>query len=298
MKVSKHLTSSALSLSSIRNIIGLLFLSILVTGCNVPPYSNKENSKQAMKGQGFTSFQHNIDGQKIHGVHSGYECSPAILFVHGSPGNWKAWGRYLGDTELNEKGFMISIDRPGFGGSDEGVWEPSLRRQTQTIMQAALKEHPGPFLIVGHSFGGPIAVQAAIDYQDNLTAMVILAGSVDPELEKTKFIQKVADNRLLRWLVPSDLNVANQEILPLKAELELQQPFLDRITVPVFVVQGESDTLVPPGNADYIEKHFHSAQLIKMHRIPKQGHFLPWEQYDLVRSILLEYLDTKAVNGC
>jgi len=215
--------------------------------------------------------------------------APPVLFIHGAPGDWSAWGQYFADTDLNDNAFLLAFDRPGYGGSEKGKWEPDLKNQSDAFIQAAMKEHDGPFIAVGHSFGGPVAMQMAIDHHDKLDAMIILAGSIDPDLEKTKWFQYVADFPPVQWLVPSALNVANQEILPLKAELEKQQPSLKNVKTRIVVIQGKDDTLVPPGNADYAEEQLINADLTII-RIENRGHFLPWEEYDLVKTEILKLL--------
>lgn len=275
-----------------RKYLSIAILGFLVTACSFPPYDEEGQEKQALLALGFTEFNHKIDGRNVHGVKSGDAKQPAVIFIHGAPSDWRAWGGYLADKDLIENVHMIAIDRTGYKGSELGNWEGSLKIQARTVLEAALKEHPGPFLIVGHSFGGPVAVQAAIDYPKEAEEIIILAGSIDPELEETKWFQYVADFFLFRWAVPERFDVANQEIFALKGELEDQQQYLDQIKQPVLVIQGEDDELVPPGNADYAQEHLTEAEL-EIIRIPNQGHFLPWEQYDLVKSKILKYAKEK-----
>ncbi len=273
-----------------RRIILFPIISLLLSACGIPPYDEPGHEKAGKHAHKFTEFNHVIAGQNSHGVKTGDTNNPAVLFIHGAPSDWRAWGMHLADTDLLESTHMIAVDRPGYGGSDAGKWEGSLKQQAQAVMEAALKEHTGSFLVVGHSFGGPVALQIAIDYPEHTNNLIVLAGAIDPELEETKWFQYAADFFLFRWLVPTNFDVANQEIFALKDELKKQQKLLSKIKTPVLVIQGNDDELVPKGNADYAEKHLINAEL-EIIRIPEQGHFLPWEQYDLLKSQILKRVE-------
>ena len=56
---------------------------------------------------------------------------------------------------------------------------------------------------------------------------------------------------------------------------------LQTITMPVTILQGSKDKLVHPGNADYAEQTMRAAQL-RVRRFADAGHFLIWEQPDMV----------------
>ena len=111
---------------------------------------------------------------------------PLIIFIHGSPGTWRAWIKYLKDPQLQRMAHMIAVDRPGYGGSGKGQVETSLVQQALDIAPLLDKASPGQrVLVVGHSFGGPVAARLAMDYGDKITDILILAGSIDPDQERT-----------------------------------------------------------------------------------------------------------------
>ncbi|MCR6679307.1 alpha/beta hydrolase, partial [Escherichia marmotae] len=83
------------------------------------------------------------------------------LFLHGTPGDWKAWAHFMADPELQKRATMISVDRAGFGASDPGRVAPLMADQARLL--APLLEGPGgPTLLVGHSLGGPIGAELAM----------------------------------------------------------------------------------------------------------------------------------------
>lgn len=216
---------------------------------------------------------------------------PLVLFIHGSPGDWTAWATYLADPDLLQDVKMIAVDRPGFGESDPGRAEPSLAKQSSDLAPLLGRAAPGQrIILVGHSFGGPVAARLAMDHPEKVTDLILLAGSVDPAMEKTKWFQIPAQWRAVNWAVPQELLVCNREILPLKSQLEEMKPLWPKITQRVTVVQGESDDLVPPENAAFAQRMLVSARSVEVLRLPGMNHFLPWNRFDLVKSLILKHV--------
>ena len=186
---------------------------------------------------------------------------------------------------------MIAVDRPGFGGSGKSEVERSLVKQCQEIALVLSNASPGQrIIVVGHSYGGPVVVRLAMDYRDKVTDVVILAGSVDPDQEHTKWYQYVADWPLISSILPAPLVVANREIRALKSELTDMLPLWSNVTQRVSIIQGDKDDLVPPENADFAEKKLSKAESLNMVRLKGVNHFIPWSQYEVVRAEIVKHL--------
>ena len=67
-------------------------------------------------------------------------------------------------------------------------------------------------------------------------------------------------------------------------------PLWEKVTVPVTVIQGERDKLVPAGNADYAAKMLVNAP-VEMVREPEMNHFVPWTRPDLIETAIQRHLD-------
>ncbi|NJO26054.1 MAG: alpha/beta hydrolase [Bacteroidia bacterium] len=120
----------------------------------------------------------------MHYAKTGNDTLPTLFFVHGSPGGWSAFERYMKDNDLLSKYRMISIDRPGFGYSQFGDAK-NLEEQSQLISPIVkLLQNGKPMYAVGHSLGGPMIVKLQVDNEDLFTGLVFLAASVDPDEEK------------------------------------------------------------------------------------------------------------------
>jgi len=215
---------------------------------------------------------------------------PLILFIHGSPGDWRGWTDYLTDPVLASKAHMIAVDRPGFGDSGAGQVERSLAEQSRAIAPVLAHARKGQrVIVVGHSYGGPLAARLAMDLGTQITDIIILAGSIDPDQEKTLWYQYPADWIPFTWVIPDNLIVTNREIRALKNELQDMLPLWSKITQRVTVIQGAKDDLVPPANADFAERMLINAKL-SIIRLPDANHFLPWLQTDLVKENIVHHM--------
>jgi len=191
-----------------------------------------------------------IDGRTIHYADIGDASLPLVVFVHGSPGSWKTFAGFMADPYLQDKVRMIAVDRPGFGQSESGREVKSLKRQAALLKPILDRNRSGSAtILVGHSFGGPVISRMAMDYSDQVGALIMISPTIDPELENTSWYQHLVKVPLFKILIPKNLITANQEILPLKGELEKMLTHWNQIHVPVYLFHGERDRLVSPENA-------------------------------------------------
>jgi pimeloyl-ACP methyl ester carboxylesterase len=234
---------------------------------------------------------------RIHYAQIGADSLPTVLFVHGSPGSWDAFIDFFADSSLYNHAHLISADRPGFGKSELGEPEPSLQEQAAALaplLGLGHKKSAGSKpILVGHSLGGPVIVRMAIDFADAVGGLVIVAGSVSPALEAQEWYRPILGSFPVRQWLPTELDVSNQEIWPLKGELEKMLPGWASIRVPVTIIQGDVDDLVPPGNAQFAKKMLVNAP-VEMQMIPKMNHFIPWSRPDLIHDAIRNQLSTSA----
>ncbi len=214
---------------------------------------------------------------------------PLLVMVHGSPGALNAYEVYLQDSLLNAKVNMISVDRAGFGYSDFGTAESSLTIQAGLIAEILKDFSNQKIILMGHSMGGPVIAKLAMDFPELVDAMLMVAPSISPDLEPSNTWRKVLNFPLIRWLTPDGLRVCNQEIIPLENELEAMRADWKNIKIPVTVVQGEADKLVPKGNAFFAKKMMPDSP-VKISIVKDGNHFILWSETSLIKKELLELL--------
>jgi pimeloyl-ACP methyl ester carboxylesterase len=81
----------------------------------------------------------------------------------------------------------------------------------------------------------------------------------------------------------------------LKEELELMLPLWKTIAIPSVVIQGEEDMLVAPGNGAFADSMLVNAPH-EIIMLKNQNHFLPWNQSDLVKSTILDMIQSLKTN--
>ncbi len=265
--------------------------SIILDGCMQFRMSSREidNYFSNVPNKG-TLHQYRTGKRVINYLEVGNSSLPLLIFVHGSPGSLSAFIRFMKDTVLLANAQLISVDRPGFGSSNFGYAEPSLEKQA-ALLKPILEKHKDqrPIVLVGHSLGGPLIARMAMDYPELIDGLLFVAPSIDPDLEPDEWFRAPLDTPFLKFLLPRSIRASNDEIYRLKPELEEMMPLWPKIRSRSIVIQGEKDTLVPPGNARFADKMITNAP-VKLVMIDDLDHFVPWRRPDLIRIYAMELL--------
>ena len=257
----------------------------------------RSNSKEVdeyfkKKGVDGTQLSYKVGFRDIHYVKAGDQTKPLVVFIHGSPGSLTAFIHFLADTSLLRQTEMISTDRPGFGYSNFGNGVGSLHEQCEILLPMIEANKNGrPVILVGHSLGGPLIARMAFEHPDLIDGLVIVAGSIDPELEpnETWFRAPLA-TPFLSWVLPRSLRASNEEIYHLKPELEEMLPMWAEIRCPVIVIQGKKDSLVPAANADFAKKMLVNAPVEFIFK-DDMDHFVPWSNPELIQEAIVTLID-------
>lgn len=216
-----------------------------------------------------------VDDRKMHYAYVDQGLDTMIVFIHGSPGSWSAFIDFFNADSLRNRFDIISVDRPGFGQSGFGVAEPSLEIQAFQINEV-LKQFPGKQkILIGHSLGGPVIARMAMDFPEAYLGMILVAPSIDPEMEEDEWYRGVIDTQVGAFFTPKEFEVSNDEILPLKGELEKMVPMWDQIKIPTIVIQGTEDSLVPKENAAFAKQMLPDS-LLEVFLLEDVNHFIPW----------------------
>ncbi len=130
-----------------------------------------------------------------------------VLLLHGGPG---ATHEYLEAMEsfLPQAGFEIYYyDQLGCGNSDrpddKNLW--SLERYTTEVEEVRRGLGLSNFVLFGHSWGGILAIEYALTYQQNLRALVIsnMTAGIKSYLRRTSSLK-------VQMLTPERLDELNQ----------------------------------------------------------------------------------------
>src|SRR5882757_136106 len=192
-------------------------------------------------------------GRSVRYLEVGDQSKATVLFIHGAPSSLSYWNGYLSDTSLLERASLYAVDRPGYGYSGLGDPLPDIATQAsilKLVLDSLHKAHH-PIVVVGVSFGAPIASRLAMDYPELVDGLVLMAPPLGPGQERIFWFTYLVENPLIHWVVPRMLKSANQEKIHHKEELTKMLPLWSRIHVPVMYLQGQDDGLVFTSNADF-----------------------------------------------
>jgi len=272
----------------------LFIISQILSSCLSFKVSQKEIDKQFL-GYAIKPIQHQMEvqGIKMNYAEIGSDSLPVAFFVHGSPGSWGGFIDFMKDTVLLKKVKMVAVDRIGFGDSDFGNAEKSLVVQAELLkpIVAKFKKSGKKIILIGHSLGGPLIARMAMDYPELIDNLIIVAGSIAPDLEPNeKWFRIPMDFMPIRFLIPASFRASNHEILYLKPELEKMLPLWKNIRQSVIVIQGGKDMLVNPKNADFAQKMLVNAKSFRIIRVDTMNHFVPWSHPQLIKKAILESL--------
>ena len=228
---------------------------------------------------------------------------PRVLALHG-------WGRRGADYRPSLDGIdALAVDLPGFGASpppDRAIAAPGYAE----LIAPLLDEFASPPVVVGHSFGGRVAVCLASSMPDHVGALVLtgspllrlapgrktsLGYRARRSLNRMGLISDEKMEEIRRSRGSSDYRAATgvmREVL-VRVINESYEPELRRLRSRVYLLWGSQDREVPVAVAE--------AALLTIRRaggnaelevLPEVGHLVPIEAPGDLRRVVEEALAT------
>jgi pimeloyl-ACP methyl ester carboxylesterase len=106
-----------------------------------------------------------------------------LVLLHGATSNLEEMTLGLGRA-LAARFHVVVFDRPGHGWSDrpEGRRDASPDRQAALVSAALDRMGIGKAVIVGHSWGGTLALAMALDQPAHVAGLVVISPAAEPDL--------------------------------------------------------------------------------------------------------------------
>lgn len=114
------------------------------------------------------------DGRRLFAVQAG-RGSPPLVFLHGLGGSQTTWQVVLPDLVAQHR--VVALDLPGHGLSDKPSPEEtdySLNGLAQAITEALDALDLPPVVLIGHSLGGAVAMQVALQHPERISRLVLV----------------------------------------------------------------------------------------------------------------------------
>jgi pimeloyl-ACP methyl ester carboxylesterase len=249
------------------------------------------------------------------GVHIEYRTygrgDPAIILVHGWATDANYWNAQFGP--LKAKYTVVAVDLAGHGASSKSRTDWSMSNYGEDVATVARRLPNQQIILVGHSMGGTVALEAAPRIGDRVIGIIVvdalksvgLPPTPQPEIDKrvapfrTDFIgsvrkyvteelfEKGADPLFVQK-VAYDMSLEPPEVAIPSLQALLSMDFatvLPAIHVPVLAINSDL------GTTD--EKRIRKLlPTFKAEIIPHTSHFLMMEVPDKFNPILLHDIDS------
>jgi pimeloyl-ACP methyl ester carboxylesterase len=276
-----------------RWLILFIFIPLFCTGCFSKWAMTDREIKQyyADKTTKPVFFTIQNDSVELFCATTGADTLPPLLLIHGAPGAWYTNRNILNDSALQKHYHIIAVDRLGYDKSRfkrKRKAVTSLETQAIAISEALrVNRSHQKGVVLGSSYGAPIAVEVALLYPQKFYHLVLLAGAIDPDKEKFWWFHKYIHRGPIYWFLPRFLRTATDEKFAHIQELRKLQSEWSALSVHITVVQGGSDEIVDPSNIDFAKRQLEGKQAEYIY-IPQAGHFLRFGQSKLITDILLK----------
>ncbi len=139
-----------------------------------------------------------VDGVRIHAHVEG--AGPDLVMIHGASGNLRDFTFALSGA-LADEFRVIAFDRPGLGWSDLIEDHEDPRAQAAVLRAAAAELGVRNPLVLGHSYGGAVALAWALQAPEDTAGLVVLGGASHEWEGRLGITQTLPATALGRWVV-------------------------------------------------------------------------------------------------
>lgn len=257
-------------------------------------------------------FIHLPNGIRLEYAEQGNADGIPVILVHGYPDSWHSFKTVL--SNLSSNIHAIAITLRGHGGSTKPLanYDPAVFA-TDIAEFVKLKKLKNVF-ITGHSWGGLVAQQFALDYPELIKGLILISTDAsftdNPVMQEFaeevsglhdtvpyKFVEEFQksvlenpiDHLFLNTLIAESLKVPSR-VWKSAARGFMAVNYTDRLNelnIPVLITWGEKDSICPKKGQEILMKKIKNAKLIIYEGT---GHALHWEQPERFAAELVAFV--------
>jgi pimeloyl-ACP methyl ester carboxylesterase len=244
-----------------------------------------------------------IDGVRIRYADSGGSAKPAVLLTSPWPESVYAFAPMW--ATLSQHARLFAVDLPGFGASERREDLLSPRAMGEFLARLIAEADLGRAHIIAPDVGTSAALFAAAAHPERLASVVVGTGGaavpiqlgeplkswvLDPDLDKYRrmdphvIVNTAADT--IAGGIPDEIRAdylacyeGDRFVESMRyarrypEELPVLAGLLPQITIPVTIINGRHDRVVPLANAEFLDERLPASRLV----IIDAGHFV-WEE--------------------
>lgn len=239
-----------------------------------------------------------------------------VVFLHGYPLNHAMWEPQLNSISNDHR--VVLLDLAGFGLAADEPAPESLRDFSEKVFLTLAARFPIDVVVVGHSFGGYIALQLYRDHPGLLSGLILSNTRANPDSVEARQKRLDTVRRLgepgqtldvdgtarallapAHWqgggaLVESVRSMVREAPIPaIRGALTAianrpdLRPVLPTISIPTLVLWGEDDQLIPPAESKSMVGEIPGSEGVG---IPGSGHLPSMESPELFDQAVAQFL--------
>lgn len=199
--------------------ISLLSLSLIFACSSPAPESQEAATDTWTQEEKYIEIEANGGKYKVWTQRNGDNPTKRLLLLHGGPGNTHEYFRSFEEYFPGENIEFIYYDQLGSGKSDNPAdttfWNiPRFVAEVEQVRQA-LKLDQDNFYLLGHSWGGILALEYALQHQDKMKGLII-SNMMASCIDYGKYAEEV--------LAPQFDQAVLQEVRAIEADADFDNP--------------------------------------------------------------------------
>ena len=259
-----------------------------------------------------------IDSTRIRYIDTGR--GPAVVLIHGLAASMYSWRHTI--LPVAQSGFrVIAFDNRGFGFSDKPARGYDNKAYVDLLFGLLDSLDVSEAVLVGHSMGGDIAAEAALDRPDRVRGLVLIDAAglavrwpfmlrvahwpvVGALFDRLRGRAATAGILKALYAVPSRVTAkeVDQYYAPIaepgfgrclrgvlgQFRFDALKDRLARVATPTLVAWGTADRLIPVAVGESMAAQIPGALLV---RFPDAGHAVPEESPEAFNEALIGFLE-------
>lgn len=204
-----------------------------------------------------------------------------VVVVLGAPSRHATWRRFAMQADKDLE--YIIVNRPGYGPSGPREAVLDFGEQVEAFLPMISDPARPCVALMGVSYAAQLALKAAVEHAEHVDALVIVSGLMSEPYEFQRALANVAAVPGIRSVLPRWWRNAHAEVKGRRGRVGPVLARADEISVPVEVIHGTWDMIVPVGDAALLMSRLAEGRG-NLTLLPRRNHYLFAEEPAAMRA--------------